>query len=159
MRRAVLFRQARAVIRLRAAQTVRQRLELRFQSLNLLVLAKHDVAQFRGGALQEGDLGLNLFQVCIVQVCIVQACIVQACIVHPRSVAVTRGRRRLAGICGSERCSERYVIVRRFQASTISAFEIKNVSVPMSNAEQLRDFYRIIAGDERNSAVLKPAPQ
>jgi hypothetical protein len=154
MRRAVLFRQARAVIRLRAAQTVRQRLELRFQSLNLLVLAKHDVAQFRGGALQEGDLGLNLFQVCIVQVCIVQACIV-----HPRSVAVTRGRRRLAGICGSERCSERYVIVRRFQASTISAFEIKNVSVPMSNAEQLRDFYRIIAGDERNSAVLKPAPQ
>jgi hypothetical protein len=154
MRRAVLFRQARAVIRLRAAQTVRQRLELRFQSLNLLVLAKHDVAQFRGGALQEGDLGLNLFQVCIVQVCIVQACIV-----HPRSVAVTRGRRRLAGICGRERCSERYVIVRRFQASTISAFEIKNVSVPMSNAEQLRDFYRIIAGDERNSAVLKPAPQ
>jgi hypothetical protein len=154
MRRAVLFRQARAVIRLRAAQTVRQRLELRFQSLNLLVLAKHDVAQFRGGALQEGDLGLNLFQVCIVQVCIVQACIV-----HPRSVAVTRGRRRLAGICGSERCSERYVIVRRFQASTISAFEIKNVSVPMSKAEQLRDFYRIIAGDERNSAVLKPAPQ
>jgi hypothetical protein len=154
MRRAVLFRQARAVIRLRAAQTVRQRLELRFQSLNLLVLAKHDVAQFRGGALQEGDLGLNLFQVCIVQVCIVQACIV-----HPRSVAVTRGRRRLAGICGRERCSERYVIVRRFQASTISAFEIKNVSVPMSKAEQLRDFYRIIAGDERNSAVLKPAPQ
>jgi hypothetical protein len=154
MRRAVLFRQARAVIRLRAAQTVRQRLELRFQSLNLLVLAKHDVAQFRGGALQEGDLGLNLFQVCIVQVCIVQACIV-----HPRSVAVTRGRRRLAGICGSERCSERYVIVRRFQASTISAFEIKNVSVPMSKAEQLRDFYRIIASDERNSAVLKPAPQ
>jgi hypothetical protein len=30
------------------------------------VLAKYDVAQFRGGALKEGDLGLNLFQVRIV---------------------------------------------------------------------------------------------
>jgi len=38
-------------------------------------------------------------------------------------------------------------------------FEIKDLSVPVSKAEQLRDFYRIIAGDERNSAVLKRVPQ
>ena len=37
-------------------------------------------------------------------------------------------------------------------------FEIKDLSVPVSKAEQLRDFYRIIAGDERNSAVLKRVP-
>jgi transglutaminase-like putative cysteine protease len=37
--------------------------------------------------------------------------------------------------------------------------EIKDLSVPVSKAEQLRDFYRIIAGDERNSAVLKRVPQ
>jgi hypothetical protein len=34
-------------------------------------------------------------------------------------------------------------------------FEIKNLSVPVSEAEKLRDFYRVIANDERNSAVLK----
>jgi hypothetical protein len=34
-------------------------------------------------------------------------------------------------------------------------FEIKNLSVPVSEAQKLRDFYRVIAGDERNSAVLK----
>jgi hypothetical protein len=34
-------------------------------------------------------------------------------------------------------------------------FEIKDLSVPVSKAEQLREFYRIIAGDEHNSAVLK----
>jgi hypothetical protein len=33
--------------------------------------------------------------------------------------------------------------------------EIKELSVPVSKAEQLRAFYREIAGDERNSAVLK----
>jgi hypothetical protein len=38
-------------------------------------------------------------------------------------------------------------------------FEIKDLSVPVSKAEQLRDFYRIIATDERNSAVLKRVPQ
>jgi hypothetical protein len=38
-------------------------------------------------------------------------------------------------------------------------FEIKDLSVPVSKAEQLRDFYRIIASDERNSAVLKRVPQ
>jgi hypothetical protein len=34
-------------------------------------------------------------------------------------------------------------------------FEIKELSVPVSKVGQLKDFYRIIAGDERNSAVLK----
>jgi hypothetical protein len=38
-------------------------------------------------------------------------------------------------------------------------FEIKELSVPVSKAEQLRDFYRIIAGDERNSAILKRVSQ
>jgi hypothetical protein len=38
-------------------------------------------------------------------------------------------------------------------------FEIKELSVPVNKAGQLRDFYRIIAGDERNSAVLKRVPQ
>jgi hypothetical protein len=33
--------------------------------------------------------------------------------------------------------------------------EIKELSVPASKAEQLKAFYRDIAGDERNSAVLK----
>jgi Transglutaminase-like superfamily len=35
--------------------------------------------------------------------------------------------------------------------------EIKQLSVPASQAEQLKAFYRDIAGDERNSAVLKKA--
>jgi len=33
--------------------------------------------------------------------------------------------------------------------------EIKDLSVPADKADQLKAFYRIIAGDERNSAVLK----
>jgi hypothetical protein len=37
-------------------------------------------------------------------------------------------------------------------------FEIKELSVPVNKAEELRRFYRIIAGDERNTVVLKPAP-
>jgi len=36
-------------------------------------------------------------------------------------------------------------------------FEVKELSVPVSRAEELKKFYRIIAGDERNTAVLKPA--
>jgi hypothetical protein len=35
-------------------------------------------------------------------------------------------------------------------------FEVKQLSVPVSHADQLKKFYRIIASDERNSAVLKP---
>jgi hypothetical protein len=34
-------------------------------------------------------------------------------------------------------------------------FEIKQLSVPVSRAEELKTFYRIIASDERNTAVLK----
>jgi predicted transglutaminase-like cysteine proteinase len=34
-------------------------------------------------------------------------------------------------------------------------FEVKELSVPVGRAEELRKFYRIIAGDERNTVVLK----
>jgi hypothetical protein len=37
--------------------------------------------------------------------------------------------------------------------------EIKELSVPVSKADDLKKFYRIIASDERNTAVLKPAAQ
>jgi hypothetical protein len=37
-------------------------------------------------------------------------------------------------------------------------FEVKELSVPVSKAEDLRKFYRIIAGDERNTVVLRSAP-
>ena len=37
-------------------------------------------------------------------------------------------------------------------------FEVKELSVPVNRAEDLRKFYRIIAGDERNTVVLKPTP-
>jgi len=36
-------------------------------------------------------------------------------------------------------------------------FEVKELSVPVSKSEELKKFYRIIATDERNTAVLKPA--
>jgi hypothetical protein len=35
-------------------------------------------------------------------------------------------------------------------------FELKELSVPVSKVEDLKKLYRIIAGDERNNAVLKP---
>jgi hypothetical protein len=37
-------------------------------------------------------------------------------------------------------------------------FEVKELSVPVGKAEELRKFYRIIAGDERSTLVLKSAP-
>ncbi|HWY20447.1 MAG TPA: DUF3857 and transglutaminase domain-containing protein [Candidatus Acidoferrum sp.] len=37
-------------------------------------------------------------------------------------------------------------------------FEVKELSVPVNKAEDLKKFYRIIAGDERNTVVLKHAP-
>lgn len=37
------------------------------------------------------------------------------------------------------------------------SFEVKELSVPLSKIEDLKKLYRIIAGDERNTAVLKPA--
>src|SRR5262249_47725187 len=36
--------------------------------------------------------------------------------------------------------------------------EIKELSVPMEKMEDLKKFYRVIASDERNTAVLKPSP-
>jgi hypothetical protein len=36
-------------------------------------------------------------------------------------------------------------------------FEVKELSVPLSKVEDLKKLYRMIAGDERNTAVLKPA--
>jgi len=36
-------------------------------------------------------------------------------------------------------------------------FEVKELSVPVNKVEELRRLYRIIASDERNTAVLKPA--
>jgi hypothetical protein len=37
------------------------------------------------------------------------------------------------------------------------SFEVKEPSVPMAKMEDLKKLYRIIANDERNTAVLKPA--
>ena len=37
------------------------------------------------------------------------------------------------------------------------SFEVKELSVPVSQADELKKFYRIIASDERNTAVLRPA--
>ena len=36
-------------------------------------------------------------------------------------------------------------------------FDFKELSVPPSKADELKKFYRIIASDERSTAVLKPA--
>jgi hypothetical protein len=36
-------------------------------------------------------------------------------------------------------------------------FEVKELSVPVNKVDDLKKLYRIIAGDERNTAVLKPA--
>ncbi len=37
-------------------------------------------------------------------------------------------------------------------------FEVKELSVPVNKADDLKMFYRIIATDERNTVVLKPSP-
>jgi hypothetical protein len=37
--------------------------------------------------------------------------------------------------------------------------EVKELSVPVSRAEELKKFYRIIAGDERNTVILKTGAQ
>ena len=36
------------------------------------------------------------------------------------------------------------------------SFEIKELSVPVKQSDELRKFYRMIASDERNTAVLSP---
>jgi len=38
-------------------------------------------------------------------------------------------------------------------------FEVKEVTVPVAKVNDLKKLYRVIAGDERNTAVLKPAGQ
>ncbi len=37
------------------------------------------------------------------------------------------------------------------------SFEVKELSVPVAKMDELKKFYRMIASDERNTAVLKPA--
>lgn len=39
------------------------------------------------------------------------------------------------------------------------SYEIKQLSVPANNSDELKKFNRIIAGDERNVVVLKPSPK
>jgi len=36
-------------------------------------------------------------------------------------------------------------------------FEVKELSVPVDKTSDLKKFYRMIAGDERNTVVLKAA--
>jgi len=36
-------------------------------------------------------------------------------------------------------------------------FELKQLAVPLDKMDDLKKLYRIIASDERNTAVLKPA--
>jgi hypothetical protein len=36
-------------------------------------------------------------------------------------------------------------------------FELKDLTVPVDQLDQLKKFYRLVAGDERNTAVLRPA--
>jgi hypothetical protein len=38
-------------------------------------------------------------------------------------------------------------------------FEVKELSVPVTRADELKKFYRIIASDERNTVVLKAGAQ
>jgi len=37
------------------------------------------------------------------------------------------------------------------------SFEVKELSVPVTRAEELKKLYRIIASDERNTAALRPS--
>ena len=46
--------------------------------------------------------------------------------------------------------------VRGNTVSYTRIFEVKELTVPVSKVEDLKKFYRTIAGDERNTVVLKP---
>src|ERR1700722_3295746 len=72
VRRPLLIRRTGAFVGLHAGEPVRDGLEFGLQRLNFLILPEHHIAQFRGGAFQEGDLGLDLLQ---------------SLVVHPRSLA------------------------------------------------------------------------
>ena len=50
-----------------------------------------------------------------------------------------------------------HVLTRGNTIRYTRTFEIKELSVPVSKADDLKKFYRIIASDERSTAVLKPA--
>ena len=39
------------------------------------------------------------------------------------------------------------------------SYEIKQASVPVDEAAKVKSFYQVIANDERNMLVLKPAGQ
>src|ERR1700678_128809 len=56
VRRLLVIRRPGVLVQLGCAQPVQDGLEFGLQGLNFPVLPKHHVAQFRGGALQEGDL-------------------------------------------------------------------------------------------------------
>jgi hypothetical protein len=53
-----------------------------------------------------------------------------------------------------------YHSTTELQGATIHyrrTYEIKQVSVPVDQAEQVKSFYQVIAGDERSMVVLKLA--
>ena len=37
------------------------------------------------------------------------------------------------------------------------SIEVKELTVPVDKMDELKKFYRVIAADERNTAILKPA--
>ena len=73
VRRTLVFRRPGDVVGWRAAQPLRYGLELRVERLNFPVLPEHHIAQFGGGPLQEGDLGLDLLQGLVVHGWIVRS--------------------------------------------------------------------------------------
>lgn len=65
----------------------------------------------------------------------------------PHSVDVDRGFAAYHSKCEAVGHALRYT----------RTFEVRELNIPAARAEELRSLYRIIADDERNSAVLKPA--
>jgi hypothetical protein len=78
---------------------------------------------------------------------------------------LVRQLRRIRRKCSSASFCSRFVFASYHSKTEVSGntlkytrtFEIKELSVPMSKMDELKKFYRIIASDERNTAVLKPA--
>ena len=62
-----MFGRPCTLIGLGAHQPVRKGLELRFVGLDFPMLPEHDVAQFGNGALEVGDLDLDLLESLVVQ--------------------------------------------------------------------------------------------
>lgn len=59
MRRPLFLRRPRGIGRLRSVNSLRQRVESGAQSVDLLLLSVHDIAQLDVGALQERDFRFN----------------------------------------------------------------------------------------------------